>query len=702
LKFVGLNRFLLGCILGWLLFGPAAAPGAETDEKGPSQQDTMLMFVGEDLDVLSIASRRKESAWQAPAVAEVVTRDEIHQRGIHTLSRALDMLPGFYMAEKESGTQPYLRGIRDSVLFLYDAVPMNADMRKSTHPLDNNLSMASVKRIEIVRGPGSVLWGPDAFAGIVNVVPLTGKDLDGAEAGLLYGEPGGQVYGYGNLGYDGGVWDAFLSVSGRRGEEDDTRINLLRFFGDGVPPPVPPEERLGEAYAGTARYLEVSGNVSFRDWFTLSGRYADYKRPYAITRAEEDLTWQESRSEPMSYLKMEGKKALDATSALQFMGYYSRLDAEYEIIDLAFTPRESTFYGEAVYDRSFLAGRGLFTGGASYRNRKVRDAPVWGSYLPDFLGDDNTVFLPTLVLVDYKDRLGSAFGQYTHKIGDFDLIFGLRYDNHSSYEDHVSYSAGSVWSPSPRWAVKLLLGNAYRTPFSRQLLEGSPIFLQPSGGGKPDLERIRTLSAQANWKPSKRWDLSICGFFSQLDNHINQDPYAGLSLPNEQDIKGVELEGRFAPLDNLEFSANLTLLHNDGPDEKYVYVAYYKVDPEGNLVPVYDTATYPYDIGADTLFNFTATWRPVDRITTFLRVRYFSSRVLIYPRAEGDGFETIRSSSGAWLVDLVATVKDIWRPGLDLELAVRNLTDNEYDTPGAYTTITGAPVSATAMLRMRW
>jgi hypothetical protein len=233
-------------------------------------------------------------------------------------------------------------------------------------------------------------------------------------------------------------------------------------------------------------------------------------------------------------------------------------------------------------------------------------------------------------------------------------------------------------------------------------LEGSPIFLQPASGDKPDLERIRTLSAQANWKPSKRWELSLCGFFSQLDNHINEDPYAGLSLPNKQDIRGVEVEGRFAPLENLSFSANLTLLDNSGPDENYVYVAYYEPDSEGHLIPVYDTATYPYDIGADTLFNFTAAWRPVDRITTFLRVRYFSSRLLINPRAEADGFEAVRSSSGVWLLDLAATVRDLWRPGLDLELAVRNLTDNAYDTPGTYTTITGAPISATAMLRMRW
>ena len=68
---------------------------------------------------------------------------------------------------------------------LYEVIT-TSDVTKSLHPFDRELSLASVKRLEIVRGPGSVLWGPDAFAGIVNVVPMTGKDLDGAETGLLY------------------------------------------------------------------------------------------------------------------------------------------------------------------------------------------------------------------------------------------------------------------------------------------------------------------------------------------------------------------------------------------------------------------------------------------------------------------------------------------------------------------------------------
>ena len=121
----------------------------------PAEDDTVLMFVGEDIEVLSIASRREEGAWQAPAVARVITRKDLWKQGVKTLSQALEMTPGFYMAQKEWGSEAYLRGIPDSTLLLYDTVvPMGSDVTKSLQPLDYELSLAPVKRVEIVRGPG--------------------------------------------------------------------------------------------------------------------------------------------------------------------------------------------------------------------------------------------------------------------------------------------------------------------------------------------------------------------------------------------------------------------------------------------------------------------------------------------------------------------------------------------------------------------
>jgi len=70
-----------------------------------------LFFVGEDVRVLTIASRRPEAPKEAPAIASVITAEELRRRGVRTLGEALSYVPGFYLAPKEWGTLPYLRGI---------------------------------------------------------------------------------------------------------------------------------------------------------------------------------------------------------------------------------------------------------------------------------------------------------------------------------------------------------------------------------------------------------------------------------------------------------------------------------------------------------------------------------------------------------------------------------------------------------------
>jgi outer membrane receptor protein involved in Fe transport len=523
--------YLIMLIL-WVVM-PSSGYSVETD-------DTMLMFVGEDLNVLSIASRREESARQAPAIANVITRQMMETNGAYTLSQALAQTPGFYMASKEWGTQPYLRGIPDSVLLLHDTVPLSSDMTKSVHPLDDDLSLAGIKRIEIIRGPGSVLWGADAYAGIVNMVPLTGKDVCGVETGVHYGTPGSQSGFYVNTGHDGGKWDAFLSVSGREADSDDRTANVVSFWGDNdTNLPVPPEDRYGYARADRPHYLEFNGNANLGDFLTLSGRFSDYTRPYTLSEENNELSWRESRSTPVNYLKLDGKKNLDSDSLIRYTGYYSSINSTYKVIDLEFSPQEYTLYHELVYDRSFLSGKGQLTTGGAFRRKQVEDAPIWDSYLPDYLGEENTTFLPGITEEDYRTDLWSMFGQYSHKIGKADLSFGVRHDEHEAYKDRTSYNTGLVWPMTQQWIIKALYGTAYRTPFARQLIEAEDA----------DLEEINTTSVKLSWLPAQTIDLSICGFINRLDDHIMEDPYAGLSIPNHQKIEGIELEGLMRPTD---------------------------------------------------------------------------------------------------------------------------------------------------------
>jgi len=71
------------------------------------------------------------------------------------------------------------------------------------------------------------------------------------------------------------------------------------------------------------------------------------------------------------------------------MSSYSLIRPEYHIIDRDLKQEESTFYSEVIYDRSFFSKSGLFTGGVSYREKRIKNAPIWEDFLPDFLGAAN-------------------------------------------------------------------------------------------------------------------------------------------------------------------------------------------------------------------------------------------------------------------------------------------------------------------------
>ena len=304
-----LHKIIWNTVFSLVFFAalPPACLYGQDFETVTDQEDTMLMFVGETLEVLTIASKREESAWQAPAVAQVVTGKHLMERGARTLEEALSMTPGFYMAQKEWGTMPYLRGIPNSVLFLYDTVPLGSDTTKSLHQLDRELSLAPVKRIEIVRGPGSVLWGPDAFAGIVNVVPMSGKDLQGAETAVSYEGPGGPKILLHQCGARRRTVGRLLldqRQDRRRNLDSGQPREVLERFGN----PLSARRSLRKPISGgLALFRTVREGCPSRTGWLCPEEFRENKKPYTMTDDTGELTWIEEQKLPFCFLKFESK-----------------------------------------------------------------------------------------------------------------------------------------------------------------------------------------------------------------------------------------------------------------------------------------------------------------------------------------------------------------------------------------------------------
>lgn len=682
-----LPAFLSGAItILMIIMSTSADSWAESLNIASS--DPGVLFVGEELEMLSIASKREESAWEAPAIANVISKHDIDMKGYDTLSDALSEVPGFFMAQKEWGTQPYMRGIADSVLFQYDAVPLGSEISKSFNYLDQNLSLASVKRVEIIHGPGSVLWGPDAFAGIVNIVPKTGKDLNGVESGYINGFSGARNGAYLNLGSDSGDFDSFLSVSARKWESDDDRFaNIVSFWGNGDQIfPESPSKRTGASKIKDSESIDVSGNVSFNEAFIVTARFSKYFTPY--TRSDQGMkeAWIESRDVDSGLLKIESNQRFDMDTALRLTSAYSWINPEIGIIDLDLSQKERTFYSEGAVDRSVFDKKGILTAGVAWRFKEIDDAPVWDGYYPDYLGPDNVYFLPTVTPVDSLSRMWSFFTQYRHNLGNFNLWTGTRKDIHELYGSPPSFNTGLSWAKSDELMLKLIYGTACRTPSGTQLLENYD----------PDMEYIRNLSLQLTFKPDRFFKGSVTGFYNKIDDHVLEDPNVGASEPNNQKIWGLESDfSVLLPYSN-EIGFGLTWLQNAGPWEVYKYNDYsYIVD--GEVVKHYVDLSYPYDRGSRLSGNIFWKWQITDKLSNYVSLKYFEQDQVIYPLES-----MVESYKDPWVLNLSVRADDIIIKNSSLFFNVKNLFDSSYTVPGVYGTIPGKSLETMLGFSWRW
>ncbi len=645
---------------------------------------TRLMFVGEDLKILTIASGREESAKNAPAVAEVITRDMID--GTDSLAELLEFVPGFYMPENEWGTTTYLRGIQNSVLYLYDTVPMGSNISKGLLSIDDNISMTSVKRIEIIRGAGSVLWGQDAFAGIVNIVPLTGKDVSGTQAGVSMESLDRKRSVYINYGLEKNNWDAFGSLSYTRKNGEDGPYGVVSFWGEGdTYLPAPVDERYGKLDMDGTDAIEFTGNASWNDLIKFSTRLSHYSDNALMSDFR--YPWQEKRVVNSGFFRVDGNKRTGINSIIRMSGAVSWFNPESTIVDKIIQQEDLKFSGEIVYEQSFFSGQGIFTTGLSMQTEQVNNAPVWDTYYPDYFQEDNTEFLPDVQLFDYSNDLQSVLGQYLHKTRLIDFWAGARNDSGDS-GNNISYNTGVSWHPDSSFILKSVYGSGYRTQFARQYHEDADL----------ENEHIKTISFQAGWKPLDKIEFKICVFKSFIDNHVVENNYAstGVSLPNSQKIEGFEFEMTAFPLKKLKFHFALTLLNASGSDNVFLHNDYSEL-VDGEWVDHFVELTSPFDHGADRFFNTGIKWEINDRATFFADLRYQGPREYVYLKDQ----EEI-SYSDVWLTDVSLKLADLFDTKLEFIFKIKNLFNTKYAYPGIYGTVEGSGINSGIFLQKRW
>ncbi len=184
-KRLAIIAVLCAALLSQARFATAAEPEARPAE--PVKQDTDKTPRPGWLDQVVITATRSEiSLFDAPYSVDTVQPNRFDSnRQYKSLTDALKDVPGVMIQKTASGMgSPYLRGFTGfRTLLLFDGIRLNNSiMRDGPNQYWNTIDQNVVDRLEVIRGPSSVLFGSDAIGGTVNVISRRKKDfLDGCD-----------------------------------------------------------------------------------------------------------------------------------------------------------------------------------------------------------------------------------------------------------------------------------------------------------------------------------------------------------------------------------------------------------------------------------------------------------------------------------------------------------------------------------------
>jgi outer membrane receptor protein involved in Fe transport len=156
------------------------------------QGDAQTPGADEALDLANIvqsAAKGITTVQEAPAIVTVVTAGEVRERQFQDLAQLVDTVPGWQRASIYHSTfpTPLVRGQVQAVQFLHDGLSL-FDPFVNVASVSRVQPMELIKRVEMITGPGGVLWGSNSLLGILNVITKDAEDIDGVELGAQAGD----------------------------------------------------------------------------------------------------------------------------------------------------------------------------------------------------------------------------------------------------------------------------------------------------------------------------------------------------------------------------------------------------------------------------------------------------------------------------------------------------------------------------------
>jgi iron complex outermembrane receptor protein len=470
-------------VFGWstlsflsvLTLGLNARAGAQTIDSGAIPSLDSLLNIR-----VTAASKYEQTTREAPASVVVITAADIAEVGYRTLAEALTSLTGFYSSYDRNYAYVGVRGFsrptdyNNRLLVLLDGHELNDNFYNAALlGTGFGLSLAMVERIEVVRGPGSSLYGSSAMFAVVNVVTKSAQQISGLDVLGEVGTPGyrsaGVVFGHRlRSGLDVSASASWGDVAGADQyyqEFDDPSTS------DGIASGLDWDRWIGGRVRIRSGDVALSAFASSRDKAVPTGAWwVQFNDPASHTI---DRRW---------YLDAEWRRGLDENRSLTlrafYDGYYYRGFYPYEAPGGLFADRNSSHWlgTEARFQWDPAPSVRLVTG-AEYRRALEARYHSWDEMEVYFDGDYPTSQLSGFVQGEWQVAPQLA------------LVMGSRIDRFSDAGTAISPRGAIVFHPADATTIKVLYGQAFRGPnkYERYYDDGTQqanLALEP--------ERIRT------------------------------------------------------------------------------------------------------------------------------------------------------------------------------------------------------------------
>lgn len=556
---------------GWLCATLAAGQAcAATDE------EELARIYGSE-EMIELATGGRQALNRAPSIASVITGAEIRAMGAVDLDQALAAVPGLHVSYSPLGYNPIyvMRGVvsdfNPQMLVLVNGIPVTNVYLGNRGQGWGGMAVNNIARIEVIRGPGSALYGADAFAGTINIVTKTAQDIRGTEAGARAGSFNTREAWLLRGGRWGG-FDAALALEWRAtdGQKRNIEADAQSFYDTQfntraslAPGPVNARRDAVEARLDLSRndWRLRLGYQGRRDLGTGAGtaQALDPQGRGDSNRINADLT----------YDKQGFSDNWDVSAQLSYLDVSTKYDLTLfppGAFNNAF-PAGMTGNPDVYERHARLSAAGVYTGIPRHRIRlgtgfnngelyKVRESKNYDAFfnpigpMIDVSNDPNLVFIrPRSRQVVY------ALAQDEWSVlPDWNLTAGLRYDNYSDFGSTTNPRLALVWAARYNLTAKLLYGRAFRAPAFAELYNINNPVARGNPGLKP--ETIDTLELAFDYQPTGDVTTRFNVYRYEMRDIIRFVAGAPAVNSGGQDGHGLEWELRWAASRALDVKAN--------------------------------------------------------------------------------------------------------------------------------------------------